>query len=183
MTCTITVHPEQCRSYTVALRTHTSSASTASQSAYQHSSMYLHSSSTYLGKSLSKSGPVWCKPKLFKTIIWMRKLLHRVVKQLEKVFFFFFFIGVWLIYNVVLVSNVQQVIHIFTLFRFLSHIGHCRVLSRVLCVIPTKQVLISYLFYIQQYVYTHSSIVAWRIPGMEDPGGLPSIGSHRVGHD
>ena len=34
MTCTITVHPEQCRSYTVALRTHTSSASTASQSAY-----------------------------------------------------------------------------------------------------------------------------------------------------
>ena len=30
---------------------------------------------------------------------------------------------------------------------------------------------------------THSSIIAWRIPGMEDPGGLPSLGSHRVGHD
>ena len=30
---------------------------------------------------------------------------------------------------------------------------------------------------------THSSILAWRIPGTEDPGGLPSIGSHRVGHD
>ena len=30
---------------------------------------------------------------------------------------------------------------------------------------------------------THSSILAWRIPGMGDPGGLPSTGSHRVGHD
>ena len=30
---------------------------------------------------------------------------------------------------------------------------------------------------------THSSILAWRIPGTEEPGGLPSMGSHRVGHD
>ena len=30
---------------------------------------------------------------------------------------------------------------------------------------------------------THSSTLAWRIPGTEEPGGLPSIGSHRVGHD
>ena len=30
---------------------------------------------------------------------------------------------------------------------------------------------------------THSSILAWRIPGTGDPGGLPSLGSHRVGHD
>ena len=30
---------------------------------------------------------------------------------------------------------------------------------------------------------THSSIFAWRIPGMGEPGGLPSVGSHRVGHD
>ena len=30
---------------------------------------------------------------------------------------------------------------------------------------------------------THSSILAWRIPGMGEPGGLPSMGSHRVGHD
>ena len=27
---------------------------------------------------------------------------------------------------------------------------------------------------------THSSVPAWRIPGMEEPGGLPSMGSHRV---
>ena len=30
---------------------------------------------------------------------------------------------------------------------------------------------------------THSSVLAWRIPGMEEPGGLPSMGSQRVGHD
>ena len=30
---------------------------------------------------------------------------------------------------------------------------------------------------------THSSILAWRIPGMGEPGGLPSMGSHRVWHD
>ena len=30
---------------------------------------------------------------------------------------------------------------------------------------------------------THSSVLAWRIPGTGEPGGLPSRGSHRVGHD
>ena len=29
---------------------------------------------------------------------------------------------------------------------------------------------------------THSSVLAWRIPGTEGPSGLPSMGSHRVGH-
>ena len=30
---------------------------------------------------------------------------------------------------------------------------------------------------------THSSVLAWRIPGTGEPGGLSSMGSHRVGHD
>ena len=30
---------------------------------------------------------------------------------------------------------------------------------------------------------THSTVLAWRIPGTGEPGGLPSMGSHRVGHD
>ena len=30
---------------------------------------------------------------------------------------------------------------------------------------------------------THSSVLAWRIPGTEEPGGLPFMGSHRVRHD
>ena len=30
---------------------------------------------------------------------------------------------------------------------------------------------------------THSSVLAWKIPGTGEPGGLTSMGSHRVGHD
>ena len=36
---------------------------------------------------------------------------------------------------------------------------------------------------LEKEMATHSSIFAWRIPGMGEPGGLLSIGSHRVGHD
>ena len=36
---------------------------------------------------------------------------------------------------------------------------------------------------LEKEMATHSSILAWRIPGMGEPGGLPSMGSHRVGQD
>ena len=36
---------------------------------------------------------------------------------------------------------------------------------------------------LEKEMATHSSVLAWRIPGMVEPGGLPSIGSHRVGQD
>ena len=36
---------------------------------------------------------------------------------------------------------------------------------------------------LEKEMVTHSSILAWRIPGTGEPGGLPSVGSHRVGHD
>ena len=36
---------------------------------------------------------------------------------------------------------------------------------------------------LEKAMATHSSILAWRIPGTEKPSGLPSMGSHRVGHD
>ena len=36
---------------------------------------------------------------------------------------------------------------------------------------------------LEKEMATHSSILAWRIPGMEEPGGLPSMGSHRVRHE
>ena len=36
---------------------------------------------------------------------------------------------------------------------------------------------------LEKEMATHSSILAWRIPGTEKPVGLPSMGSHRVGHD
>ena len=36
---------------------------------------------------------------------------------------------------------------------------------------------------LEKEMATHSSILAWRIPGTGEPGGLPSMGSRRVGHD
>ena len=36
---------------------------------------------------------------------------------------------------------------------------------------------------LEKEMATLSSILAWRIPGTGEPGGLPSMGSHRVGHD
>ena len=36
---------------------------------------------------------------------------------------------------------------------------------------------------LEKEMAAHSSVFAWRIPGMGEPGGLPSMGSHRVGHD
>ena len=37
--------------------------------------------------------------------------------------------------------------------------------------------------YLEKEMATHSSVLAWRIPGMAEPGGLPSMGSHRVGQE
>ena len=36
---------------------------------------------------------------------------------------------------------------------------------------------------LEKEMATDSSVLAWRIPGTGEPGGLPSLGSHRVGHD
>ena len=36
---------------------------------------------------------------------------------------------------------------------------------------------------LEEDMATHSSVLAWRIPGTGEPGGLPSMGLHRVGHD
>ena len=36
---------------------------------------------------------------------------------------------------------------------------------------------------LEKEMATHSSVLAWRIPGMGEPGGLPSMGSHSVGHN
>ena len=39
------------------------------------------------------------------------------------------------------------------------------------------------LYVLEKEMATHSSVLAWRIPGMGEPGGLLFMGSHRVGHD
>ena len=40
-----------------------------------------------------------------------------------------------------------------------------------------------YICLLEKEMATHSSVLAWRIPGTEESGGLRSMGSHRVGHD
>ena len=53
--------------------------------------------------------------------------------------------------------------------------------------LPTKVCLVkAMVFSVVMYgceMATHSSVLAWRTPGTGEPGGLPSMGSHRVGHD
>ena len=44
--------------------------------------------------------------------------------------------------------------------------------------------IFSFLFHaLEKEMAAHSSVLAWRIPGTKEPDGLPSMGSHRVGHD
>ena len=48
----------------------------------------------------------------------------------------------------------------------------------------TEQLPFTFHFHaLEKEMATHSSVLAWRIPGTGEPGGLPSMGSHRVGHD
>ena len=48
----------------------------------------------------------------------------------------------------------------------------------------TERLTFNFHFYaLEKEMATHSSVLAWRIPGTGEPGGLPSVGSHRVGHD
>ena len=51
--------------------------------------------------------------------------------------------------------------------------------------IKEKNILIAdiYNLAVEKEMTTHSSVLAWRIPGTGEPGGLPSTGSHKVGHD
>ena len=66
-----------------------------------------------------------------------------------------------------------------------------RIGRTVLFILNTKVVLKKLITTMINYNYlvlekemaTHSSVLAWRIPGTGEPGGLPSMGLHRVGHD
>ena len=57
-----------------------------------------------------------------------------------------------------------------------------RILNIVPCAIQ-QYIVVSSFYISEKAMATHSSVLAWRIPGTGEPGGLPSMGSHRVGHD
>ena len=48
---------------------------------------------------------------------------------------------------------------------------------------PSDFTLTFHFHALEKEVATHSSVLAWRIPWTGEPGGLPSMGSHRVGHN
>ena len=48
---------------------------------------------------------------------------------------------------------------------------------------PSDFTFTFHLHALQKEMASHSSVLAWRIPGTGEPGGLPSTGSHRVGQD
>ena len=52
-----------------------------------------------------------------------------------------------------------------------------------LCIANIFSPLSCFLTILEKEMATHSSVLAWRIKGTAEPGGLPSMGSHRVGHD
>ena len=51
------------------------------------------------------------------------------------------------------------------------------------CIILWVQIYVTMKCSLEKEMATHSSVFAWRIPGTGEPGELPSMGSHRVGHD
>ena len=60
----------------------------------------------------------------------------------------------------------------------------CCLASRVIITIFLNSVyMCQYTVLVKKEMATHSSVLAWRIPGTAEPGGLPSMGSHRVGHN
>ena len=56
-------------------------------------------------------------------------------------------------------------------------------LSLLQGIFPTQGLNPGQILYPEKAMATHSSTLAWRIPGMAEPGGLPSMGSHRVRHN
>ena len=66
---------------------------------------------------------------------------------------------------------------------------HIRILEATVCGVVNSRTQLSdftFTFHfhaLEKEMVTHSSVLAWRIPGTEEPSGLPSTGSHRVGHN
>ena len=61
--------------------------------------------------------------------------------------------------------------------------GKTIALTRWTFVGKVKSLLFNILSRLEKEMATHCSVLAWRIPGTGEPHGLPSMGSHRVGHD
>ena len=83
-----------------------------------------------------------------------------------------------LIYFSLIISDVWASFHV-----YIGHPYFGEISSQVLCTFFNGVVVLLLGHALQKEMATHSSVLAWRIPGTGEPGGLPSMGSHRVGHD
>ena len=74
---------------------------------------------------------------------------------------------------------------VYKLFDFLLLLNRCLELSSSWKVTQPLQISFNLKAFLTHSIqcFTHSSILAWRIPGMGEPGRLPSVGLHRVRHD
>ena len=99
-----------------------------------------------------------------------------------------------MIYNDVLVSGVCQSdsvthIHVSVLFQNFSHLGYYRssLVAQSLKTRPamreTRVQSLGGEDPLEKEIATHSSVLAWRIPRTEEPCGLESMGSQRIGHN
>ena len=135
------------------------------------------------------------------------------VLQLHNLWFFLINFYWSIDFTVLLVSTMYRKVNQLCLFfGFPSHLGHHRALSGEGNGIPLQYSCLenpmdggawwavvhgvaksrtwlsdfTFTFHfpaLEKEMATHSSVLAWRIPGTGEPGGLPSMGSHRVGHD
>ena len=113
---------------------------------------------------------------------------------LEKVLFIYFYF-IFKLYNIVLVlpnieMNPPQVYLCSPSWTLLPPPSPYHPSGSSQCTSPKHPVSCIELGLVTRFIHalekemaTHSSLLAWRIPGTGEPGGLPTMGSHRVGHD
>ena len=114
--------------------------------------------------------------------LYLRLKNHIIIYHESSKFNQIFQIGLYLLHNIVLVSAVQLSESATSIHTSSSswiplphpiHLGHHRAPSWGSCAV----------LHMEKAVATHSSVLAWKIPGTEEPGRLQSVGSLRVGHD
>ena len=65
----------------------------------------------------------------------------------------------------------------------MEELGRLQSMGSLSCTQLSDFTLTFHFHALEKEMATHSSILVWRIPGMGESGGLPSLGSHRVGYD